>query len=64
MRTTRRSVTVEFHARAETTEVVLVQEAIPTEAAENVVRIGWQSILDRLAEYLGRGGTASLQSTP
>lgn len=49
-------VTVELHARAGTTEMILVQEAIPTAAAEDVIRIGWQSILDKLAEYLGRIG--------
>ena len=53
-------VTVEFHARAGATEVVLVQEAIPTAAAEDVVRVGWQGTLDKLAEYLGGiGGTGT-----
>lgn len=47
-------VTVEFNARGGGTELVLVQEKIPTPGAEELVRVGWQGILDKLAWYLGR----------
>jgi len=46
-------VTVEFKARAGGTELVLVQEKIPTRGAEELVQVGWQGILDKLARYLG-----------
>jgi len=49
-------VTVEFHARGRATELVLIQEKLPTAAAGEALQIGWQGILDRLGEYLGQGG--------
>jgi glutathione S-transferase len=45
-------VTVEFKAHGSTTELVLVQENIPTPDAEELVQVGWQGILDHLASYL------------
>ena len=47
-------VTVEFKAHGGGTELVLVQEKIPTRGAEELVQVGWQGILDKLAWYLGR----------
>jgi uncharacterized protein YndB with AHSA1/START domain len=47
-------VTVEFKAHGSATELVLVQENIPTPGAEELVQVGWQGILDHLALYLGR----------
>ncbi len=47
-------VTVEFKAHEGATELILVQEKIPTPAAEDLVQIGWQGILDKLAGYVGR----------
>jgi uncharacterized protein YndB with AHSA1/START domain len=49
-------VTVEFKARGSATELVLVQENVPTPDAEELVRVGWQGIFDNLATYLGRAG--------
>jgi uncharacterized protein YndB with AHSA1/START domain len=49
-------VTVEFHARGDATEVILVQEKIPTAPAEQMLRLGWSGILDKLAAYLRRLG--------
>jgi uncharacterized protein YndB with AHSA1/START domain len=49
-------VTVEFKAHGSATELVLVQENIPTPDAEELVQVGWQGILDHLASYLGRPG--------
>lgn len=51
-------VTVEFKAHGSGTELVLVQEAIPTPVAEEMLEIGWRGILDNLAAYLGRAGGA------
>lgn len=47
-------VTVVFRAHAEVTEVVLVQEPIPSAAAEQALQHGWQEILDKLGSYLAR----------
>jgi uncharacterized protein YndB with AHSA1/START domain len=47
-------VTVELRADRDGTEVVLVQEEIPSTAAGGVLRQGWESILDRLAAYATR----------
>lgn len=47
-------ITVEFVARGETTELILVQEQIPTPEAEQMLQVGWQGILAHLARYLGR----------
>jgi uncharacterized protein YndB with AHSA1/START domain len=47
-------VTVVLHARGDVTEVVLVQEKIPTMDAEQMLRLGWLGILEKLAGYLGR----------
>lgn len=47
-------VTVEFVARGETTELILVQEQIPTPDAEPMLRVGWQGILANLARHLER----------
>ncbi len=49
-------VTVEFRSYGDGTELVLVQEKIPTSAAEEMLELGWQGILDKLAGYLGRIG--------
>jgi uncharacterized protein YndB with AHSA1/START domain len=49
-------VTVVFRAHGEATEVVLVQEPIPSAAAEQALQHGWQEILDKLASYLARAG--------
>jgi uncharacterized protein YndB with AHSA1/START domain len=45
-------VTVELRADRDGTELVLVQEQIPSTAAEGVLRPGWESILTRLAAYV------------
>lgn len=47
-------VTVEFRACAGGTELVLVQEEIPTPAAGELLETGWRGIFDKLAGYLGR----------
>ena len=47
-------VTVEFKALGGATELILVQEKIPTQAAEDLVQIGWQGILDKLERHLRR----------
>jgi uncharacterized protein YndB with AHSA1/START domain len=47
-------VTVEFSSHRDGTELVLVQEKIPTSAAEELLEFGWQGILHKLAGYLGR----------
>jgi uncharacterized protein YndB with AHSA1/START domain len=47
-------VTVEFKGHGDTTELILVQEKIPTRAAEELVEVGWRGIFDKLAGYLGR----------
>lgn len=49
-------VTVELHARGDVTELVLVQEQIPTAEAEQVLQAGWHGILETLARYLTRAG--------
>ena len=49
-------VTVELHVHRGGTEVVLVQEKIPTEEAEGMLRQGWESILDRLGVYVAQTG--------
>jgi len=46
-------VTVELHAQGDVTELVLVQEQIPT-TAEQMLQAGWRGILDALAGYLNR----------
>jgi hypothetical protein len=45
-------VTVELRVHRDGTEVVLVQEEIPSAEAGSVLQRGWASILDRLAEYV------------
>ena len=50
-------VTVVFHAHGDATEVVLVQEQIPTAAAEQTLQYGWQAILDKLAGHLARAAS-------
>jgi uncharacterized protein YndB with AHSA1/START domain len=47
-------VTVEFIARGEATELILVQEQIPTPEAEQMLEFGWQGILANLARHLER----------
>jgi uncharacterized protein YndB with AHSA1/START domain len=47
-------VTVELRVHGGVTKVVLVQETIPTEEAERVLRHGWVSILDRLGAYVAQ----------
>lgn len=47
-------VTVGLHIHRGVTEVVLVQEEIPSAEAEGVLRRGWDSILDRLAAYVAQ----------
>lgn len=47
-------VTVEFVARGEATELVLVQEQIPTPEAEQMLQVGWRGILANLARHLER----------
>jgi len=47
-------VTVEFIARGDATELVLVQEQIPTLDAEQMLQGGWQGILAHLARHLER----------
>jgi uncharacterized protein YndB with AHSA1/START domain len=47
-------VTVELHANRDLTEVVLVQEEIPSAEAEGVLTVGWTTILDKLARYVAR----------
>lgn len=56
-------VTVEFKALGGATELTLVQEDIPTLAAEDLVQIGWQRILDKLAWYLDRVGRSGTENT-
>ena len=56
-------VTVEFKALGGVTEMILVQEDIPTRAAEDLVQIGWQGILDKLGWYLDRVGTSGIEDT-
>lgn len=46
-------VTVEFKVFEGGTELTLVQERIPTQAAEELVQVGWQGILDKLKRYVG-----------
>ncbi len=47
-------VTVEFIARGGTTELILVQEQIPTPEAEQMLQVGWQGILANLTRHLAR----------
>ncbi len=54
-------VTVELRSQGDVTELVLVQEQIPTSAAEEMLRGGWQSVLEKLARYVER---ASGDGTP
>ena len=56
-------VTVEFNARGGGTELILVQEKIPTPGAKEMVQVGWQGILDNLALYLGRIGRNDTQTS-
>jgi uncharacterized protein YndB with AHSA1/START domain len=50
-------VTVVFTAQGEATEVELVQEPLPSAAAEQTLLFGWQEILDKLALYVTRAGS-------
>lgn len=45
-------VTVEFIARGARTELVLMQEQIPSPGAEHMLQVGWQGILANLARYV------------
>jgi len=45
-------VTVEFIARGEATDLILVQEQIPTLDAEQMLQVGWQGILAHLGQHL------------
>jgi uncharacterized protein YndB with AHSA1/START domain len=47
-------VTVDLIARRGTTELILVQEQLPTPEAEQTLRVGWQGIMANLARYLER----------
>jgi len=47
-------VTVELVARAGTTELILVQEQIPTPDAEQTLQVGWQGIMANLERHLER----------
>ncbi len=49
-------VTVELKAHGSATELILVQEHIPTPDAEELLLVGWQGIFDHLASYLERAG--------
>jgi uncharacterized protein YndB with AHSA1/START domain len=42
-------VTVELTAQGDMTELMLTQEQIPTSGAEDMLRVGWEGILDKLA---------------
>jgi uncharacterized protein YndB with AHSA1/START domain len=45
-------VSVEFIARGEATDLILVQEQIPTLDAEQMLQVGWQGILAHLGQHL------------
>ena len=45
-------VTVEFIAGGQATELILVQELVPTMDAERMLHVGWQGILAHLSRYL------------
>jgi uncharacterized protein YndB with AHSA1/START domain len=47
-------ITVEIIGRGATTELILVQEQIPTPDAEQMLQLGWQGILVHLARHLER----------
>jgi uncharacterized protein YndB with AHSA1/START domain len=47
-------VTIQLRPRGDVTELVLVQEEIPSAGAEGVLSAGWDGILDKLAGYVGR----------
>jgi serine/threonine protein kinase len=49
----RTQVTVEFHARGETTDLVLIHERFRNEGSRDGHAKGWQGCLDRLARKLG-----------
>jgi uncharacterized protein YndB with AHSA1/START domain len=49
-------VTVELYPARDGTELVLVQEQLPTPAADEQVRIGWEGIFEKLAGYVGKAG--------
>jgi uncharacterized protein YndB with AHSA1/START domain len=49
----RTRVTVIFQPRGDVTEVVLLQEKLSTADAEQMLRLGWEGILGKLAGYLG-----------
>lgn len=51
-------VTVELYAHRDVTEVVLVQEEIPTTEAEGILSAGWHTILDKLEGYVARTDNA------
>jgi uncharacterized protein YndB with AHSA1/START domain len=53
-------VSVELVPHGEGTELVLVQEKIPTVEAQGILSAGWHGILDKLARYMnGPGGLTS-----
>jgi len=45
---------VEFVAHGATTELIPVQEQIPTPDAEQTLQVGWQGMLAHLARHLER----------
>ena len=49
-------VTVELYPQGDVTELVLVQEQLPTPTADELVQLGWQGIFEKLAGYVGRAG--------
>src|SRR5262245_57729728 len=53
-------VTVELYPERDGTELVLVQEQLPTPAADELVRIGWQGIFEKLAGYVGKGSYSDI----
>jgi uncharacterized protein YndB with AHSA1/START domain len=50
-------VTVVLTAQGEATLLELVQEPIPSAAADQTLLYGWQGILDKLALYVARAGS-------
>jgi uncharacterized protein YndB with AHSA1/START domain len=47
-------VTIQFEARGDATEVIVMHERIPNAATRDKHQEGWDGCLDRLANYLGR----------
>lgn len=51
------TVTIEFHERGNSTEVVLTHDGIAHEGERTNHQMGWTSILDRLAAHFGGAST-------